>query len=182
MKIQGLQSDISSLLRRSHVAILDHWFPMSQDISGVRRMDLLGRSSKFLRPLLLMVLQGILIGNLFQLRIWISRINTEGLVKRIKQIANSPPDLDAAGGNHLDGEEAEVVYNSIGHQSSTSPSHPAAKRFQSNIFPSTPRTFQPTLATLPTSLPPASPSSSAARPALIPAVRPSPSLRPEIPP
>ncbi|MBW0594098.1 hypothetical protein O181_133813 [Austropuccinia psidii MF-1] len=38
----------------------------------------------------------------------------------------------------------------------------------------TPRTFQPALATLPTSLPPASPSSLTARPALIPEVRPSP--------
>ncbi|MBW0475945.1 hypothetical protein O181_015660 [Austropuccinia psidii MF-1] len=38
----------------------------------------------------------------------------------------------------------------------------------------TPRAFQPTLATIPTSLPPASPSSSTTRPALIPEVRPSP--------
>ncbi|MBW0485065.1 hypothetical protein O181_024780 [Austropuccinia psidii MF-1] len=53
--------------------------------------------------------------------------------------------------------------------SGPSPSHTPEKRFQSHIIPSTPRTFQPTLATLP-----ASPSSSTARPALIPAVRPSP--------
>ncbi|MBW0537533.1 hypothetical protein O181_077248 [Austropuccinia psidii MF-1] len=72
------------------------------------------------------------------------------------------------GGDELDGEKAEVVHNSIGHQSSTSPSHPPAKRFQSHIIPTTPRTFQPT------SLPHASPSSSTARPSLIPEVRPSP--------
>ncbi|MBW0488573.1 hypothetical protein O181_028288 [Austropuccinia psidii MF-1] len=58
--------------------------------------------------------------------------------------------------------------------SSTSPSHPPAKRFQSHIIPSTPRTSQSTLATIPNSFPPALPSSSTARPALIPEVRPSP--------
>ncbi|MBW0539827.1 hypothetical protein O181_079542 [Austropuccinia psidii MF-1] len=84
--------------------------------------------------------------------------------------------------DELDGEEVEVVNNSIGHQSSTSPSHPPSKRFQSHIIPRTPRTFQPTLSTLPTSLPPASPSSFTTRPALIEEVRPSPFLSPEIPP
>ncbi|MBW0523914.1 hypothetical protein O181_063629 [Austropuccinia psidii MF-1] len=73
-------------------------------------------------------------------------INTKGVVKQIRQTANSPPDPDAEGSDELDGEE----------------------------LPSTPRTFQPTLATLPTSLPPASPIFSTARPALIPALRPSP--------
>ncbi|MBW0470464.1 hypothetical protein O181_010179 [Austropuccinia psidii MF-1] len=74
----------------------------------------------------------------------ISRISTEFLVKRIRQIANSPPDPYSEGS-----EEVEVVHNSIGHQSSTSPSYPPAKIFQSHIIPSTPRTFQPTLATFP---------------------------------
>ncbi|MBW0497146.1 hypothetical protein O181_036861 [Austropuccinia psidii MF-1] len=45
---------------------------------------------------------------------------------------------------------------------------------QIHIILSTPRTFQPPLATLPTSLPPASPSSSTSRPSLIPTGRPSP--------
>ncbi|MBW0525518.1 hypothetical protein O181_065233 [Austropuccinia psidii MF-1] len=76
--------------------------------------------------------------------------------------------------DELDGEEVEVVHNSVGHQYSTSSSHPPTKRFQSHIIASTPRTFQPTLATIPTSLPPSSQSSSTTRPALIPAVRPSP--------
>ncbi|MBW0503390.1 hypothetical protein O181_043105 [Austropuccinia psidii MF-1] len=108
----------------------------------------------------------------------ISRINTEGLVKRIRQISNSSPDPDAEGSDELEGEEAEVVHNSSGHQSSTSPSHPPAKRFQSQIVPSTPRTFQPMISTIPTSLLPASPSSSTTRPALAPAVRPYPIPQP----
>ncbi|MBW0582765.1 hypothetical protein O181_122480 [Austropuccinia psidii MF-1] len=100
----------------------------------------------------------------------ISRINTEGIVKRIRKIADSPPDPDAEGSYELDGEEVEVVPNSAGHQSSTSPSQPPAKRFQIQVIPSTPRTFQHNLATIP----PASPHSSHTRPALNPAVRPSP--------
>ncbi|MBW0501709.1 hypothetical protein O181_041424 [Austropuccinia psidii MF-1] len=104
----------------------------------------------------------------------ISRINTEGVVRRMRWIFNSPPDPDAEGSDESDGEEVEVVHNSIGHQSTTSPSHSPTKRFQSHIIPSTPRNFQPTLATLQTSLPPASPSSSTARPALIAEVRPTP--------
>ncbi|MBW0582846.1 hypothetical protein O181_122561 [Austropuccinia psidii MF-1] len=104
----------------------------------------------------------------------ISRLNTEGVVKRIRQIDHSPPNPDAEGSDELDGEEVEVVHNSIVHQSSTSPSHPPAKRFQSHIIPKNPRTFYPTLATIPTSLLPASPSSSTTRTALIPEVRPSP--------
>ncbi|MBW0542729.1 hypothetical protein O181_082444 [Austropuccinia psidii MF-1] len=77
-----------------------------------------------------------------------SRINTEGVVKWIRQIANSPPDMDAEGSDELDGEEAEVVNNPVGNQSSTSSSQPPAKRFQSCLLPSTPRNFQPTLATI----------------------------------
>ncbi|MBW0484811.1 hypothetical protein O181_024526 [Austropuccinia psidii MF-1] len=85
----------------------------------------------------------------------ISRINTEGVVKRIRRIADSPPDPDSEGSDELDGEE------------------PLANRFQSHFIPSTPRTFQHTLATVPTSFPPTSPSSSHSRPALTQAVRPS---------
>ncbi|MBW0524365.1 hypothetical protein O181_064080 [Austropuccinia psidii MF-1] len=96
----------------------------------------------------------------------ISRTNTEGIVKRIRQIADSPPDPDAEGSD-------ELVPNSAGHPSNTSPSQPPAKRFQSQVIPSTPRAFQPTLSTIPTSIPPASPNSSHTRPALNPAVRPS---------
>ncbi|MBW0501059.1 hypothetical protein O181_040774 [Austropuccinia psidii MF-1] len=63
----------------------------------------------------------------------ISRINAEGMAKQIRQIADSPPDPDAEGSDELDGEEAEVVPNSAGHPSNTSPSHPPAKRLQSHI-------------------------------------------------
>ncbi|MBW0555650.1 hypothetical protein O181_095365 [Austropuccinia psidii MF-1] len=104
----------------------------------------------------------------------ISRINTEGVVKQMGRISDSPPDLDAEGSDELDGEEVEVVNNLVGHQYSTSPSQPPAKRFQSCLIHSNPRKFQLTLATIPTSLPPASPSSSHSRSAMIPAVRPSP--------
>ncbi|MBW0560745.1 hypothetical protein O181_100460 [Austropuccinia psidii MF-1] len=80
-----------------------------------------------------------------------SRINNEGIVKRIRQIANSTPDP-------------------AGHPPNTSPSQHPANRFQSHIIRSTPRNFQPTLATIP----PVSPSSSHTKPSLSPAVRPSP--------
>ncbi|MBW0541588.1 hypothetical protein O181_081303 [Austropuccinia psidii MF-1] len=76
----------------------------------------------------------------------------------------------AGGSDELDGEEAEGLPNPAGHPSNNSPSKPPAKRFQSQIIPSTPRTFQPTLSTIP----PASPHSSHTRPAFNPAVRPSP--------
>ncbi|MBW0522022.1 hypothetical protein O181_061737 [Austropuccinia psidii MF-1] len=109
----------------------------------------------------------------------ISRINTRGVVKRIRRIPDSPPDPDAEGSDELDGEEAEVVPHFVGHQSSSSSSQPLTNRFQSPVIPSTPRTFQPTLATVPTSLPPTSPSPSHARPALTQALRPSPIQKPK---
>ncbi|MBW0557834.1 hypothetical protein O181_097549 [Austropuccinia psidii MF-1] len=108
----------------------------------------------------------------------ISRINTEGIVKRIRQIANSPPDPDAEGSYELDGEEVEVVPNSACHLSNNSPSQPPAKRFQSQVIPSTPRTFQPTLTTIPTYIAPASPHSSHTTTALNSAVRPPPIQQP----
>ncbi|MBW0491398.1 hypothetical protein O181_031113 [Austropuccinia psidii MF-1] len=84
----------------------------------------------------------------------IFRINTEGVVKQIGQIADSPAVPEAEGSEELNGEEVEVVNNPVGHQSSTSPSKPTAKIFQSCHIPSTPRNLQPTLVTIPTSLPP----------------------------
>ncbi|MBW0584923.1 hypothetical protein O181_124638 [Austropuccinia psidii MF-1] len=104
----------------------------------------------------------------------ISRINTEGVVKRIRRIADFPTDPDAEGSDELDGEEVLVVPHSVGHPSSTSSSQPLANRFQSQVIPSTPRTFQPVLAYIPTTLPPDSPSPSHVRPALSQAVRSSP--------
>ncbi|MBW0544789.1 hypothetical protein O181_084504 [Austropuccinia psidii MF-1] len=104
----------------------------------------------------------------------ISRINTKGIVKRIRQIANSPTDPDPEGSDDLDGEEVEVIPHSAGHPSNSTPSKPPSKRFQSKVIPSTPRNFHPTLSKIPTSIPPASPHSSHTSPALNPAVRPSP--------
>ncbi|MBW0554242.1 hypothetical protein O181_093957 [Austropuccinia psidii MF-1] len=95
-------------------------------------------------------------------------------VVRWNNVEGPIPVGDAEGSDELDGEEAEVVPHLVGHQSSSSSSQPLANRFQSHVIPSTPRNFQPTLATVPTSLPPTSPSSSHARPALAQAVRPSP--------
>ncbi|MBW0566986.1 hypothetical protein O181_106701 [Austropuccinia psidii MF-1] len=148
--IPDLQNATTALLERSHVAVLRSKLQTSGDICGVRKMGLLEKSSHSEVP--------------------ISRINTEGIVKRIKQIANSPPDPDAEGSDELDGEEAEVVPNSSGHPYNNSPCQPPAKRFQSQIIPSTARNLQPTLATIP----PASPHSSHTRPALNPEVRPYP--------
>ncbi|MBW0497429.1 hypothetical protein O181_037144 [Austropuccinia psidii MF-1] len=101
-------------------------------------------------------------------------INTEDIVKRIRQIANFPPDPDAKGSDELDGEEVEVIPHSSGHPSNSSPSQPPSKRFQNKVISSTPRNFKPTLATIP----PASPNSSHIRPALNPEVRPSPIQQP----
>ncbi|MBW0570979.1 hypothetical protein O181_110694 [Austropuccinia psidii MF-1] len=108
----------------------------------------------------------------------IFRINTEGVVKIIRRIADYPTDPDAEGSDELDCEEVEVVPHSVGHQSSTSSSKPLANRFQSQVIPSTPRTFQPVLASIPTSLPPASQIPSHSRPALTQEVRPSPIQQP----
>ncbi|MBW0519668.1 hypothetical protein O181_059383 [Austropuccinia psidii MF-1] len=108
----------------------------------------------------------------------ISRINTDGVVERIRRIAGSLPDPDSEGSDELDGEEVEVFPHSVGHPFSTSSSQRLANRIHSHIIPRTPRTFQPTLSAIPTSLHPASPSPSHARPALNQAVRPSPIQKP----
>ncbi|MBW0466320.1 hypothetical protein O181_006035 [Austropuccinia psidii MF-1] len=56
----------------------------------------------------------------------ISRVNSQGVVKRLRKIANSPTDPNAEGSDDLNGE-VEVVPNSIGHQSSSSTSQPASR-------------------------------------------------------
>ncbi|MBW0548190.1 hypothetical protein O181_087905 [Austropuccinia psidii MF-1] len=85
---------------------------------------------------------------------------------------------DAEGSDELDGEEVEVVPHLVGHPSRNSSSQSLANRFQIQVIPSSPRTFQPALASIPTKIPPSSPSTSYARPALNPVVRPSPSQQP----
>ncbi|MBW0568041.1 hypothetical protein O181_107756 [Austropuccinia psidii MF-1] len=94
---------------------------------------------------------------------------SQGVVKRIIQIANTPPDRDAEGSDDLDGEEVEVGLNYSGHNFSTSPSQPAAKIFQSQLVPIPPRNFQPVLPIIPHH----SPSRS-----LVPTIRPSPITQP----
>ncbi|MBW0497106.1 hypothetical protein O181_036821 [Austropuccinia psidii MF-1] len=192
ISIQNIQTAISALLGRSHVVILGQKLTISEELYGTKRMDLLGKSSQFLRALLLIVLQDILIRDVERWNnfggpipaggrpiysssaVPISRINTEGVVKWRRQIANSACDLDAEGSDELDGEEVEVVKDHFGHQYSASTYHTPSKRFPSRFIHSIPRNFQPTLATIPTSLLPALPSSSHTRPVIIPAVRPSP--------
>ncbi|MBW0530736.1 hypothetical protein O181_070451 [Austropuccinia psidii MF-1] len=95
-------------------------------------------------------------------------------VARWTNVGGPIPVGDAEGSHELDGKEVEVVPNSAGHPSNTSPSQPPAKRFQSQVITSTPRAFQPTVSTPPTSIPPASPHSSHTRPGLNQAVRSSP--------
>ncbi|MBW0528748.1 hypothetical protein O181_068463 [Austropuccinia psidii MF-1] len=150
---------------------------MSGGICGVGRMGLLGKSSQQRD-----VARWINVGGPIPVggrpiysssEVPISRINTEGVVKRIIRIADSPPEPDAEGSDELDGEEVEAVPHLVGHQPSSPSSPPLSNRFQSHIIPSTPTTFQPTLATIPTST-----SSSHARPALTQLVRPSPIQQP----
>ncbi|MBW0553791.1 hypothetical protein O181_093506 [Austropuccinia psidii MF-1] len=217
--ILDLQSAITVSFERGHVIVPGCQLLMTGGIYGVGKMGLLGKSSQFLRHLLLMELQGIpIVSNLNTLikictdildlvtgsrkrdvarwtnvggpipvggrpiysrsEVPISRINTEGVVKRIRRISDSPTDPDAEVSDELDGEEVLVLSHSVDHQSSASSSQPLANRFQSQVIPSTPRTFQPVLASIPTSLPPVSPSPSHARPALNQAVRPSPNQKP----
>ncbi|MBW0566886.1 hypothetical protein O181_106601 [Austropuccinia psidii MF-1] len=100
-------------------------------------------------------------------------MNNGGVANRIRIIVNSPPNLDAEGSDELYSQEVQVVPNSARSQFSTSPSQPAAKRFQSQVIPSTPRNFQPVLSTIPSSIFPPSPS-----PALVSTVRTSPIPQP----
>ncbi|MBW0569499.1 hypothetical protein O181_109214 [Austropuccinia psidii MF-1] len=107
----------------------------------------------------------------------ISRTTTDGVVKVVKKIRRidcSSSDPDAEGSDELDGEEVEVVPDSVVHPSSNSSAQPLANRFQSQVIASTPRTFQPMLAYIPSTIPPPSPTTSHARPAFNPAVWPSP--------
>ncbi|MBW0477974.1 hypothetical protein O181_017689 [Austropuccinia psidii MF-1] len=204
---------------KGHVVVPGFHLLMSGGIYGVGKMGLLGKSSQFLKHLLLMELQVIPsvsnlntlikigtdildvvtgskqrdvsrwtdVGGLIPIggrpiysssEVPISRINTEGVVKRIKRIADSPTDPDAEGSDELDGEEVVVVPHSFDHKSSTSSSQPLANRFQIQVIPSTPRICQPVLASIPTPLPPALLSPSHSRPALNQAVRPSPNQQP----
>ncbi|MBW0493320.1 hypothetical protein O181_033035 [Austropuccinia psidii MF-1] len=104
----------------------------------------------------------------------IFRINSQGMVKIFRRIADSPTNPNSEGSDELIGEEFKVVPSSIGHQSSSSPSKQASRRFKSQVIPRTPKHFEPIFSVIPSSLPPPSPNPSTARPALVSPVRPSP--------
>ncbi|MBW0461476.1 hypothetical protein O181_001191 [Austropuccinia psidii MF-1] len=112
--------------------------------------------------------------HLFEFRGPISRIKNQGVVKQMRRITDSPTNPDTEGSDKLDGEEVEVLNPSIGHHSSTSPSQPASKRFQSQVIPSTQRNCQPVLSTIHASIPPPSPNPSTSRPTLASPMRTSP--------
>ncbi|MBW0466318.1 hypothetical protein O181_006033 [Austropuccinia psidii MF-1] len=94
----------------------------------------------------------------------ISRINYQGVVKRIRRISDSPTNPDSEGS-----DEVEVINPLVGHSSRISPTKTPAKRLHSQIIPSTPRNFQPVLS----SVPPPSPKSSTSRPLLASPMKPS---------
>ncbi|MBW0470591.1 hypothetical protein O181_010306, partial [Austropuccinia psidii MF-1] len=183
--ILDLQSVTIVSLERSHVVVLGCKLQMSGGLDRVERMGLFEKSFQFLRHLLLMALQGFLIVSSLSILI---EFGTDIIdlvtgsrqrdVARWTNVRGPIPVGDAEGSDELDGEEVEVVPHLVGHQSSTSSSQPLVSRLHSHIIPSTPRTFQPTLAAIPTCLPPASPCPSHARPALNQAIRQSPIQQP----
>ncbi|MBW0577623.1 hypothetical protein O181_117338 [Austropuccinia psidii MF-1] len=79
--------------------------------------------------------------------------NNEGVVKRIRQTANSSTNPNSEGSDELDGEEVELVIPMANQSSSISPSHPPAKGFPSNFIPSTPGNIQPVFSTVHSSIP-----------------------------
>ncbi|MBW0481689.1 hypothetical protein O181_021404 [Austropuccinia psidii MF-1] len=97
-------------------------------------------------------------------------VTSQGVVKRLRIIVDSPTNPNTEGSEESDGDEVEVVPNYIGGQSSDSPSQPSYRRFQSQVIPSTSRNFQRIISTIP----PPSPNPSTYRPALASPVRPSP--------
>ncbi|MBW0593742.1 hypothetical protein O181_133457, partial [Austropuccinia psidii MF-1] len=188
--IPDRQNDIFASLERNHVVVPGRLCPTSGGIYGAEKMGLLGRNLLPMQPQDFLnrdVSRWTNVGGPiptsvrppihYSSEVPISRTNTDGVVKvvkKIRRIADSPSDPDAEGSDELDGEEVEVVPHSVGHSSSNSSAQPLSNRFQSQVIPSTPRTFQPMLASIPSTIPPPSPTTSHARPALNPAVRPSP--------
>ncbi|MBW0576033.1 hypothetical protein O181_115748, partial [Austropuccinia psidii MF-1] len=201
--ILNRQNATFASLGTNHVVVPGQLCPTSGGTYGAGKMGLMGRSSPFLKNLLLMQPQDFLNRDVarwtsvggpipvggrpihYSSEVPLSSTNTYGVVKvvkKIRRISDSPSDPDSEGSDELDGEEVEVVPHSVGHPSSNSSAQPLANRFQSQIIPSTPRTFQPMLASIPSTIPPPSPTTSHSRPALNPAVRPSPVQPPRISP
>ncbi|MBW0491316.1 hypothetical protein O181_031031 [Austropuccinia psidii MF-1] len=61
--------------------------------------------------------------------------NNEGVVKRIRQTANSSTNPNAEGSDDLDGEEVELVIPMANQSSSLSPSHPLPKDSPLTSYP-----------------------------------------------
>ncbi|MBW0515246.1 hypothetical protein O181_054961 [Austropuccinia psidii MF-1] len=112
----------------------------------------------------------------------ISRINNQGVVKRIRKSAYSQTNPDAEESNDFDAEEVEVIDPLVGHYSSSSPSQPPFKKFHSHIIPSTPKSFQPVPSSLPYSTPPPSPKPSASSLFLASPMKPCPIPQPRTSP
>ncbi|MBW0470365.1 hypothetical protein O181_010080 [Austropuccinia psidii MF-1] len=93
----------------------------------------------------------------FSLEVPISRINNQVVVKIISKISYSPTNPDSEGSDKLDCGEVEMINPMVGHPSSSSPTQPLSKKFHNHLIPSTPRSFQPVLYPLPSSVPPPSP-------------------------
>ncbi|MBW0462644.1 hypothetical protein O181_002359 [Austropuccinia psidii MF-1] len=106
----------------------------------------------------------------------ISIINNKGVLKEIRRICDSKTNPDAERSDELDGEKVEVLNPFVGPLPSTSTTQTPAKKFHSQVIPSTPRTFQPVLYTFPSSIPPPSPNPSPSGPSLASTIRPSPVL------
>ncbi|MBW0461531.1 hypothetical protein O181_001246 [Austropuccinia psidii MF-1] len=128
MRNPALQSSIIFSLGRSLVNIQGLHFPMQRDVARWTNVE---------GPI---PVGGRLIHSSY--KVPISRINIQGVAKRLRIIEDLPTDPNFEGSYEVDGEEAEVVPNSIDHQSSASPSQPASRRFQSQVIPSTPRKLQ----------------------------------------
>ncbi|MBW0473369.1 hypothetical protein O181_013084 [Austropuccinia psidii MF-1] len=82
--IPDLHNSTTALMGRSHAAILGSKLQMQTNVGGPIPVGC--------RPIY------------SSSEVPISRINTEGILKRIRQIADSPPDPDAKGSDELDGE------------------------------------------------------------------------------
>ncbi|MBW0590823.1 hypothetical protein O181_130538 [Austropuccinia psidii MF-1] len=75
----------------------------------------------------------------------ISGINTGGIVKRIRQISDSPPDPDSEGSDESNGEEVEVIPHSAGQPSNSSPSSLLPGDFKVKSYPVPPELSNPPL-------------------------------------
>ncbi|MBW0466750.1 hypothetical protein O181_006465 [Austropuccinia psidii MF-1] len=108
----------------------------------------------------------------------ISIINSQGVVKRIRDISDSQTNPDSEGSDELDGKDVEVINPLASHSSGSSPTKPPSKKFHSHLISSTLRNFQPVLSSVSYSVPPPSPKSFTYTPILASPIKQSPILHP----